>query len=190
MINYIWIFMVCFSLICAAVNNTAAQTVTACLEACENCARLIISISATMCFWKGILNIASCCGITKFLSKLLRPVTHRIIKHPPSPELDLYISSNITANLLGLGNAATPFGLSAMKLFDKNANNTCATNAMCRFIVLNTASVQLIPSTVFALRSVAGSKDVFCVLMPIWSVSLMTLIFALVLCSIFEKSKG
>ena len=181
--------MVCFSLICSFINNTTAQTVSACLEACENCAHLIISLSATMCFWKGILNIASNCGITKFISKLLRPAIRRIIKSPPTPELDLYISSNITANLLGLGNASTPFGLSSMKLLDKNSNSVSATDAMCRFIVLNTASVQLIPSTVFALRSASGSCDVFCVLVPIWIVSVMTLIFALTLCSIFEKFK-
>ena len=181
--------MVCFSLICSVINNTTAQTVSACLEACESCIRLIISISATMCFWKGILNIASDCGITPFIAKLLKPVIRRIIKHPPSQKLDLYISSNITANLLGLGNAATPFGLSAMKEFDKSTSSSSATNAICRFIVLNTASVQLVPSTVFALRSASGAKDVFCVLIPIWIVSFTTLLFALALCSIFEKFK-
>ena len=188
LINYIWIFMICFSLACSFVNNSTAQTISACLDACESCLKLILTISATMCFWKGMLNIAADCGVTKFISKILRPITRFIIKPPPSPELDLCISSNITANLLGLGNASTPFGISAMKLFDKHLKNSSASNAMCRFIVLNTASVQLIPSTVFALRSASGSKDVFCVLVPIWIVSLMTLIFALALCSIFEKT--
>lgn len=190
MINYVWIFMFSFSLICSMFNGSTEQTITACFEACSDCASLIINITVLMCFWKGILNIADICGITKFLSKLLRPFVRLITKKDSDPELDGYISSNITTNLLGLGNAATPFGLSAMKSLDKKRTSPYASDAMCRFIILNTASLQLIPSTVFALRSSAGSKEVFCVLIPIWIVSVSTLIFAMTLCSIFEKFTG
>lgn len=189
MINYIWIFMISVSLICGSINGNLEQTVNACLKACENCCTLIINITVMMCFWKGFLNIAAVCGITNFLTKLFRPFVRLITKKDSSPELDGYISSNITANLLGLGNAATPFGLSAMKVLDKNLSGDVASDSMCRFIILNTASLQLIPSTVFALRSSAGSKDVFSVLVPIWIVSCLTLVFAMTLCSIFEKFK-
>lgn len=191
MINYIWAFMMLFSISAAAVNNTLGETVRECFKACEDCAQLIIKITVLMCFWNGILNVAKNSHITDGISRILKPALRLILGKNRDKELETYVSSNITANMMGLGNAATPFGLSAMKKMDLSLKGNTASNEMCRFIILNTASVQLVPSTVFALRSAAGSQDIFCVLIPIWICSAATLVFALILCRLFEIfSKG
>ena len=186
MINYIWSFMIIFSFVCAFFTGRTSETVSALFCACENSISLIMNITVIMCFWNGILNIARSCGITDFISRLLSPVVRLIVKKNSSQELKEYISSNISANLLGLGNAATPYALSAMRLMDKALSSDTASDEMCRFIILNTASIQLVPSTVFALRQNAGSADVFCVLVPIWITSFATAAFAMLLCRIFE----
>ncbi len=190
MINRIWSFMIIFSFICAFITGKTDETVKALFDACTGSVSLIINITVIMCFWSGILNIAKECKITDFTAKLLSGTVRLITKNNPSKELKTYISSNIAANLLGLGNAATPYALSAMKIMDKNLNSAAASDEMCRFIILNTASIQLLPTTVFALRQNAGSGDVFCVLIPIWICSFATAVFAMTLCRIFELFKS
>jgi spore maturation protein A len=109
------------------------------------------------------------CGITAFLSKLLKPLLHRVFPDTKKdPRLSGVLSANICANLLGLGNAATPMGLQAAKMLSKGSS---ATDQLCRLVVLNTASIQLIPSTVAALRSSLGSAAPFDILPAVWITS-------------------
>lgn len=189
MINYVWAGMMIFSIGVGILNNRVGVMMQECFFACENCAQLVIKITVMMCFWNGILNVAKEAGLTEKTGKFLKPVLRFVLGKNRDRETEEYVASNITANIMGLGNAATPFGLSAIRRMDERICGNDASNEMCRFVILNTASVQLVPSTVFALRSAAGSEDVFCVLIPIWICSALTLVFALVLCKIFEKTK-
>jgi spore maturation protein A len=112
-------------------------------------------------------------GLTAILSKLLQPVLFRLFpasQHDPLARD--YISANICANFLGLGNAATPMGIQAAKRFSAQRNDGIASSEMCRFIVLNTASIQLIPATVAAVRSSLGSASPFDILPAVWITSL------------------
>ncbi len=189
MINYVWVCMMLFSLATAVFNGKTGVVIQACFEACEDCADLIIKVTVLMCFWKGILNIAKAIGLTEKLSLCLKPLLRFVLGKNADEKTADCVSSNITANIMGLGNAATPFGLAAMEKMDEKLKGDTASNEMCRFIILNTASIQLVPSTVFALRSASGSEDAFCVLVPIWICSALTLIFAMVLCKAFERKK-
>ncbi len=129
---------------------------------------LIISLAPVMCFWCGIMEIADKSGITNIISRLLSPLTAFLFgknyKNTPAMKK---ISMNMSANMLGMGNAATPLGIEAMKLLDDMNNNPAvASNAMCMFIVINTASIQLIPSSVIALLTQYGSKSPSTIIFP------------------------
>lgn len=120
---------------------------------------LIITLAPIMCFWSGIMEIARQSGITDIISKLLSPLTGALFgKEYKNTEAMRKISMNMSANLLGMGNAATPLGLEAMNALDRlNPTPSVASDAMCMFIIVNTASIQLIPTSVIALRSQYGS---------------------------------
>lgn len=129
---------------------------------------LFITLAPIMCFWSGIMEIGDACGITKVISKLLSPLTGILFgKEYKNTDAMRKISMNMSANLLGMGNAATPLGLDAMRALDKiNPNPYLASNAMCMFIVINTASIQLIPSSVIALRTQYGSQTPSDIIIP------------------------
>ncbi len=134
----------------------------------EKAFSLILTLCPIMCFYTGLMEIAEMTGITKIVAKLLSPVTSLLfskkVQHSPAMEK---ISMNMSANILGMGNAATPLGLEAMKELDSlNPNPEVASKAMCMFIVINTASIQLIPSSVIALRSQYGSLSPSDIMLP------------------------
>lgn len=129
---------------------------------------LFITLAPIMCFWTGIMEIAQRSNMTKYISKCLYPLT-KILFGPTSKRRDVMdkISMNMSANILGMGNAATPSGLAAMESLDSiNPEPFSATDAMCMFIIINTASIQLIPTSVIALRSQYGSASPSDILLP------------------------
>ena len=129
---------------------------------------LIITLAPIMCFWSGIMEVADASGVTRIISRILSPVTSLLFgrEYKNTNAMHL-ISMNMSANLLGMGNAATPLGLEAMRALDKiNPTPEKASRAMCMFIVVNTASIQLIPSSVIALRSMYGSHTPSDILIP------------------------
>lgn len=134
---------------------------------------LAISMAGSICLWSGVGKLMGKAGITELLSKLLRPLLNRIF---PSTKQDTALgqnlSGNICANFLGLGNAATPMGIQAAKRMVRPENPTLATDELCRLIVLNTASIQLIPSNVAAVRASLGSTSPFDILPAVWITSL------------------
>ena len=134
---------------------------------------LVLSLSGSILLWSGVGKLMDRVGITAFLSRVLRPLLERLF---PSTRKDArlaqHISGNVCANLLGLGNAATPMGIRAVKQFAASRNDGVATNEMCRFIVLNTASIQLIPATVAAVRAGLGSAAPFDILPAVWITSI------------------
>ena len=166
-LSYIWGFMILVSLIFASINGTLSQTVEAGFAGASSAANIVLSFAGIMCFWTGILHAAERAGISGWIKKLLSPLIKILF-----PKLDQkgkaaeFITLNITANLLGMGNGATPMGIKAMKELD--CNTSYPTDEMCMFIVLNTTAFQLIPSSIIALRSGFMSSDPFSVIVPIW----------------------
>ena len=156
-----WIFcgMVVLSVLFGALNGRMPQVSNAAISSCAGAVELVLSLTGAMCLWSGVMNVADKAGITRGLAKLFSPVLRVLFKGLPkdAPALKA-ISMNITANLLGLGNAATPLGIRAMQQLSKeNGGSDTASRHMITFVVLNTASLQLIPTTIATLRLNHGS---------------------------------
>lgn len=178
--NYIWCGMILLSFAAAAYNGCIDKTVTAAFEGAAMSVNTVLSFAGVMCFWTGMLKIAEKSGAADKLQKLLSPIVRRLF--PDSGEkARKYITMNISANILGMGNAATPMGVKAMRELDsENKNPLYASDAMCMLIVLNTTSFQLIPTTIIALRTAAGSNNPFSIVLPIWIASAVSVVSAVI----------
>ena len=179
MLNYIWVFMLVFALISAILTGNSQALSASVLEGASEAVTLLISIAGILCFWSGIMEIAKESGVTKAMAKLFAPILSKLFKNVPKNSSAFeYISLNISANLLGLGNAATPLGLSAMKeLKALNHNKPQASDDMLLFVVLNTASIQLIPTTLCAYRQSYGSSAPFEIIPAVWLTSVIALLW-------------
>lgn len=143
------------------------------LQGAQGGITLALSLAGSICLWTGVGKLMERAGITGFLSRLLKPLLHRVFPSSRKNEaLRNALSGNICANFLGLGNAATPMGIRAAKLMVDPKRPTLATNEMCRLIVLNTASIQLIPANVAAVRASLGAAAPFDILPAVWLTSL------------------
>ena len=166
----IWTGMLIISLLCAVYNQRPDDLSASILQGAQAGVELALSMSGAICLWSGIGKLLDAAGITDKLAKCLGPVIHRIFPSTAqSSALSRSISSNICANFLGLGNAATPMGIQAAKLLKKGDS---ATDELCRLVVLNTASIQLIPANVAAIRSALGCSSPFDILPAVWITSL------------------
>ncbi len=170
-----WIFagMVLLSLVFAGITSQGAALAAAIPQGAKAGLTLAISIGGSLCLWSGIGNLMDKIGATGVLSRLLRPVLHRLFPGTKKdPQLAGALSANICANILGLGNAATPMGIRAAKRMADPNRPGIATDEMCRLIVLNTASIQLIPASVAAVRASLGCSSPFDILPAVWITSL------------------
>ena len=139
----------------------------------QSAVTLAVSMAGSLCLWSGVGMLMEKAGITTALSRLLAPVIGRVFPSScQDPLLANALSGNICSNLLGLGNAATPMGISAIKRLKAPERGDYATDEMCRLVVLNTASIQLIPATVAALRGSLGCPSPFDILPAVWLTSL------------------
>ena len=169
-----WIFgiLLLLSLVSAALTGRGSQLAAAVPQGAQAGVNLAISMAGSICLWTGIGKLMERLGATAFLSKLLRPLMNRLFPGTKKdPQLAGDLSGNICANLLGLGNAATPMGLQAVKRM-RREDSGIATDEMCRLIVLNTASIQLIPANVAAIRASLGCGTPFDILPAVWLTSL------------------
>lgn len=170
--SWVWAALVCASVICAAVNGRASALSAAVMQGAQSGVTLAISIAGSLCLWAGIGRAMERSGLTEKLSRLLRPVMRRLF---PSTREDSalagVLSTNICANFLGLGNAATPPGIEAARRLATRSPGQ-ASDELCRLIVLNTASIQLIPANVAAVRSSLGCAAPFDILPAVWLTSL------------------
>ncbi|WP_058303800.1 nucleoside recognition domain-containing protein [Gorillibacterium timonense] len=154
MVNYIWLFFLVVGFVVAAVQGNIDVVTKAVFEGAENGVTVSLGLISILTFWMGMMRIAEDGGLIQALSKLLRPVVRFLfpsvpINHPAAG----YIMSNMSANLLGLGNAATPMGIKAMQELQKlNPDKDRASPAMSTLLALNTASITLIPTTLIAIR--------------------------------------
>ena len=170
-----WIFtgIVLLSIVFAAVNGRGSQLAAAVPQGAQAGVTLAISIAGSICLWSGVGKLMEATGVTGMLSKLLAPLLGRLF---PGTKKDSLLSgdlsANICANFLGLGNAATPMGIRATRRMIDRSRPGLATDEMCRLIVLNTASIQLIPANVAAVRVSLGCQTPFDILPAVWITSL------------------
>jgi len=159
-VGAIWTLLVTAAVVAAAVNGRMAELGRAALESAAGAVTLALGLTGVMALWLGLMKVAEEAGLVRSLSRAARPVMTRLFPEVPAdhPAMGAMIL-NVSANVLGLGNAATPFGVRAMQELETlNPHPGTATDAQALFCALNTASVQLIPATVIALRAAAGSK--------------------------------
>lgn len=173
--NWIFTGFLLLSIICSYCTNNLTALSSAVLQGAHAGINLAISMAGALLLWSGVGNVMEKTGLTGCLSKLLAPVLNRIFPGAKgNPRLAAYLSGNICANILGLGNAATPMGIRAVQEMISPDKPDTATNEMCRLVVLNTASIQLIPTTVAAVRSSLGCATAFDILPAVWLTSLLS----------------
>ncbi len=161
MLNYIWFGIIFLSVIAGIVTGNIDAVTEAAINSAETAVELAIGLIGIMALWLGIMKIAEESGLVDLIAKMVRPLTLRLFPDiPPDHPAMGSIVLNMSANVLGLGNAATPLGLKAMQeLQELNPTEDTASDAMCMFLAINTSSVQLIlPATVVALMGVASSQ--------------------------------
>lgn len=187
--NYIFAVLIILSLIVSFINGTVDETINAGIEGARGSIELVLSFAGIMCMWSGFLKLAEEGGALDFILKIIRPVTKLLFpKLKKNSEALKHIGANISANLLGVGNAATPAGIAAMNELDKqNQNPLVASDEMSIFTVLNTASIQLIPTTIIALRASFGSQNPESIILPVWISSLCAVICAVSLMKIINN---
>lgn len=188
MINTIWFGMTALSVVCAAANGRLAELSSAVMEGAGDAVELSIFLLGSMCAWLGFLKIAEASGLTQLLASALSPVIDRLFPdYRGAPEIKGKICMNLSANLLGLGNAATPLGLSAIKAMAGHSSGPLPTRGMILFVAINTASLQLLPVNMAAMRASCGSASPFGILPEIWATSLGSLIVVVLACKILEQ---
>ena len=169
--NFIWSFMVIVSIITSIITGRVDETVNSVFEGASTAVSTLISFAGAMCFWTGIMKISEKSGVSNLICRFIAPVVKRLFPNS-SETAQRYISMNITANMLGMGNAATPMGMLAAQTLDKeNPHPEKPSGNMCMLVTLNTTSFQLIPSTIIALRAAAGSVNPTSIILPVWVVS-------------------
>lgn len=189
MMNYIWGILIFISFVCALITGRMDELSNAVFSGAQDAITLVISMLGMMCLWTGLMNIADKSGITTILARFFSPILTKIFPSykKDSPQMKA-ICMNITANLLGLGNAATPMGIEAMKQMQKgNPKPKTATNEMVMFVVINTASIQLVPTFMTILRKQHGAYAPLDVLPAIWITSVFALIVGIVAAKILQN---
>lgn len=190
MMKWVMTAMIALSVVFGIVEGNMDKVSEAFLSECGEAVELAISLIGIICLWSGLMRVAQAAGITELLAQLFSPILGRLFKNLKKGGKALQlITLNLTANLLGLGNASTPFGIAAMREIEaeESLNSNRASHSMIVFTVMNTASLQIIPTTVAALRLKNGSTEPMAILPCVWIVSLLSLIAALLAARLFRK---
>lgn len=191
MINYIWFGMIALSVVCAAVNGSLGGLSAAVMDGASDAVELSIFLLGSMCAWLGFLRIAEESGLTRLLARCFSPVIDRLFPdYRDDPVIKGKICMNFTANLLGLGNAATPLGLSAIQAMAEKGPGPVPSRGMVLFVVVNTASLQLLPVNMAVMRASCGSAQPFGILPQIWLTSLGALLTGVLFCKLAERREG
>ena len=187
MVNYIWSFFIIIGIIYSIITKNTAIINTEIINSATSSIDIILKLLPIMCLWLGLANIAKESGLLRIISKKLEPILSIIFKDiPKDHEAFGLISSNIVMNMLGLGNAATPFGLKAMESMQTlNPKKDTATRSMITFLVTNTAAVTIIPTTIISLRMLHGSTTPESIIPYIIITSSLSCLFGLIIDRLF-----
>ena len=188
MLNMIWIAMLAIGIIAGIINGTIEEVMAAAFDAAGEAVTFCLGLMGILCLWCGFVKIGSAAGLMEGMAQLFRPLIRKLF--PDIAHDDKAVSAivmNLAADMLGLGNAATPLGIHACKEI-KRAAGQKANRSIFFFLLLNTVSVQLIPSTVIAMRAEAGAIAPSDILIPVWIVSGATCILGVILAKICERN--
>lgn len=189
MLNIVWPIFIILSVTYGIFSGNLSNLNSSIFESVDTAIKLTINLLGTMCLWCGIIQIANKTSIIDKLTKILKPLIRIIFPEVKrGSKVEKEISMNMIANILGLGNAATPLGLKAMKsMQDENPKKDTLSNSMAMFIILNTASIQIIPTTIIAIRNSLGSSNPTSIVFPVWIVSICSATVGIVVTKIFIK---
>jgi spore maturation protein A len=190
MLNLIWIIMIFAGVMTGLLTGRVKEISDAALASCGNAVELAITMLGAMCLWSGIMRIAQKAGLVDALAKLLKGVFKFLFPGIPNGHpANGAIAMSLSADLMGLGNAATPLGIMAMKeLSNINGNSPTANNAMVMFAVINAACIQIIPATVLVIRQQAGSTDPASIIPTVWVASVVATVTGILTAKLLEKS--
>ncbi len=191
MLNYIWGAMIIISLVTSLFTGRVEETAAAAAQGAGAAIESCISLLGIMCLWTGLAKIGERAGLVKAFARVLRPFTRLIFPKldEDSPAMGAIVM-NIVANFLGMGNAATPLGIKAIKeLNELNKSKRVSTDEMCMFVVINTASIQLLPATLISMRQTWGSENAGEIIVPVWIVSICALTVGICASKFLERRR-
>ena len=172
--TWVWCGMVLLSLLFGLVNGRLDDVAAAALEGAGSAIQLSLSMAGVLCLWSGVMEVMKVCGLSDGLARAFRPLLRRLLPNASrDTETLAAISANVSANLLGLGNAATPLGIRAACRMARGCGGI-ASDELCLLVVLNTASIQLLPATVASVRSAAGCRTPIDILPAVWLASVLS----------------
>ena len=181
--------MVVLSLVFGLLSGNLDAVANAALEGAGAAVELSLSMAGVLCLWSGVMEIMNACGLSAGLARLFRPVLRRLLPNASRDAETLSaVSANVSANLLGLGNAATPLGIRAARRMARGCGGT-ASDELCLLVVLNTASIQLIPATIASVRSAAGCKTPFDILPAVWMASALSVTAGLLAAGLLSRGR-
>lgn len=188
--SVLWVGMIVTALLCGLATGQAEAVAAAAVTGAADGVELCISMAGILCLWTGVMEVMRRSGLSEKLSRLLRPVLARLFPDFARDRavMDM-VSANVSANLLGLGNAATPLGLEASRLMARRSPGV-ASDSLCMFVVCNTASIQLIPTTVASVRSAAGCAAPFDILPATWLASTLSVVAGITAAKLMSKIWG
>ena len=189
MLNYIWLFFILSALIIGAFTGRTEAVIQSAFDSASSAVSLAIGLIGIMAFWLGIMKIAEESMLINIVSKLVKPIAVKIFPEVPSdhPAIGAMVM-NMAANILGLGNAATPLGIKAMEELEKlNKNKGIATNAMCTFLAINTAGLQLVPIMIIGVLKENNYTNPTKIIGMTLFAGIVALIIAIIICKILEK---
>ncbi len=173
MMTNTWICIVVLSVFSCILQDNAGVLTPAMMEGAQNAVTLSLSLAGSLCLWCGLAKVMERAGLMGKIGICLRPILGRLFPESSKDPVAMgYLTGNVSANLLGLGNGATPMGIGAVKRMRQLKGGTVAGDEMCRLIVMNTASIQLLPTTVASVRAACGAETPFDILPAVWITSL------------------
>lgn len=185
--TWVWTGMVVLSLVFGLATGNLDAVADAALEGASSAVELSLSMAGVLCLWSGVMEVMNTCGLSAGLARAFRPVLRRLLPEASRDSETLAaVSANVSANLLGLGNAATPLGIRAARRMARGCNGV-ASDELCLLVVLNTASIQLLPATIASVRSAAGSGSPFDILPAVWLSSALSVSVGLLSAKLFSR---
>lgn len=185
--TWVWAGMVLLSLIFGLTTGNVDAVAEAAVEGASSAVELSLSMAGVLCLWSGVMEVMKVCGLSDALARAFRPALRRLLPVASrDAETLAAVSANVSANLLGLGNAATPLGIRAARRMARGCGGV-ASDELCLLVVLNTASIQLLPATIASVRSAAGASAPFDILPAVWLSSVLSVTAGLTAAKLMER---
>ena len=183
----IWTGMAAAAVVCGILTGRGSEVSAAAVEGAASAVQLGLSMAGMLCLWSGVMEVMRQSGLAEKLSRMLGPVLRLLFPRERNDRAVMdSISANVSANLLGLGNAATPLGLEAARRMARKSPGV-ASDSLCMLVVCNTASLQLIPTTVAAVRAAAGCSTPFDILPAVWLASALSVTAGVLACKVLAR---